>query len=150
MGAAVPDRLYRSRGDRMLFGVAGGLARYLKIDPSIVRIVWVVLFFAAGIGILLYIIAAVVIPEEPAGYAPGSAPAPVAAAGEPATDGSPNERHDNAGGAILLGVILVLVGGWLLLQRFLPALEGRVVWPAILVLVGLALVLWSLRGRGRA
>ena len=146
----MPDRLYRSRGDRMVFGVAGGLARYLRIDPSIVRIVWVLLFFAAGTGILLYIIAAVLIPEEPAGYVAGSASTPDAVAGEAVTDRSPSEHRDNTGGAILLGVILVLVGGWLLLERFLPAIEGRVLWPAILVIVGLALVLGSLRGRGRA
>lgn len=144
------DRLYRSRSDRMLFGVAGGLARYLRIDPSIVRIVWVLLAFAAGTGILLYIVAAVLIPEEPADDVPASASAPIGAARGPATDRLPNARRDSAGGAILLGVILVLVGGWLLVERFLPALEGRVLWPAILVVLGLALVLGSLRGRGRA
>ena len=145
----MPDRLYRSRSDRMLFGVAGGLARYLNIDSSIVRIVWVLLFFAAGTGILLYVVAAFLVPEEPAGYVAGSALSPGAAGEGPATDRSPNERRDTGGGAILIGVILLLVGGWLLLERFLPALEGRVVWPAILIIVGLLLVLGSLRGRGR-
>ena len=53
----------------MIFGVAGGLARYLNIDSSIVRLVWVLLVLAAGTGILLYILAAVLIPEEPAGSA---------------------------------------------------------------------------------
>jgi phage shock protein C len=148
-GLAVPDRLYRSRSDRMLFGVAGGLARYLNVDPSIVRIVWVLLFFAAGAGILLYVVAAFLVPEEPAGYVAGSA-ASVAAGEGAATDRSPYERRDTGGGAILIGVILLLVGGWLLLERFLPTLEGRVVWPAILIIVGLVLVLGSLRGRGRA
>ena len=55
-------RLYRSRDDRMLFGVAGGMARYLDIDPSIVRIVWALLVLAGGAGFLLYIVAAIVIP----------------------------------------------------------------------------------------
>ena len=146
----MPDRLYRSRGDRMLFGVAGGLARYLNVDSSIVRIVWVLLVFAAGAGILLYVVAAFLIPEEPAGYVAASVSSSVSAGEGPATDPSANGRRDTGGGAILLGLILVLVGGWLLLERFLPALEGRVVWPAILIIVGLVLVLGSLRGRGRA
>jgi phage shock protein C len=145
----VPDRLYRSRGDRMLFGVAGGLARYLNVDSSIVRIVWVLLFFAACAGILLYIVAAVLIPEEPAGYVAGSV-SPVSAGDGPAMGRSSNERRGSGDGAILIGVVLLLVGGWLLLERFLPALEGRIVWPAILIIVGLVLVLGSLRGRGRA
>lgn len=59
------ERLYRSRDDRMLFGVAGGMADWLDIDPAIVRIVWALLIFAGGAGLLLYIVAAIVIPEEP-------------------------------------------------------------------------------------
>ena len=59
------ERLYRSRDDRMLFGVAGGMADWLDVDPAIVRIVWALLIFAAGAGFLLYIVAAIVIPEEP-------------------------------------------------------------------------------------
>jgi phage shock protein PspC (stress-responsive transcriptional regulator) len=62
---AVHERLYRSRDDRMLFGVAGGMADWLDIDPAIVRIVWALLIFAGGAGLLLYIVAAIVIPEEP-------------------------------------------------------------------------------------
>lgn len=49
----------------MLFGVAGGMADWLDIDPAIVRIVWALLIFAGGAGLLLYIVAAIVIPEEP-------------------------------------------------------------------------------------
>jgi phage shock protein PspC (stress-responsive transcriptional regulator) len=127
----------------MLFGVAGGLARYLNIDSSIVRLVWVLLFLAAGTGILLYIIAAVVVPEEPAGGPTGTA------AGVVGTDRSPNEPRDLGNGPIILGLILVVVGGWLLLQRFLPQIEGRVLWPAALVIIGVLLVVVSLRGRGR-
>jgi len=47
------ERLYRSRADRMLFGVAGGMGRYFNVDPAIVRLVWVLLFLAVGAGILL-------------------------------------------------------------------------------------------------
>jgi phage shock protein PspC (stress-responsive transcriptional regulator) len=57
-------RLYRSRDNRMLGGVAGGLADYLGIDPSLVRIGWVLLFLAGGIGLLLYIVMWIVVPEE--------------------------------------------------------------------------------------
>jgi phage shock protein C len=146
----VHDRLYRSRGDRMLFGVAGGLARYINIDSSIVRLVWVLLFLAAGTGILLYILAAILIPEEPLGSAAGTPPGATAPAEGRWTYRSPTERRGDGGGAIWLGAILVIVGGWLLAERFMPALEGRVVWPVIILIVGLALVLGSLRGRGRA
>jgi phage shock protein C len=61
----VHERLYRSRTDRVLFGVAGGMADWLDVDPSVVRLVWAILVLFGGAGLLLYIVAALVIPEEP-------------------------------------------------------------------------------------
>lgn len=58
-------RLYRSRSSRILGGVCGGLGDYLNIDPVIVRVIWAILFFAAGAGLLAYLIAWIIIPEEP-------------------------------------------------------------------------------------
>ena len=58
------NRLYRSKRDRMLAGVCGGLGHYLGIDPTVVRLIWVFLVFGAGFGVLAYIICAIVIPEE--------------------------------------------------------------------------------------
>jgi len=68
-----PRRLYRSRRDRQLAGVAAGMAEYLEIDPTLVRILWILSAFLGGFTILLYIILAFVIPLEPATMpAPGS------------------------------------------------------------------------------
>lgn len=58
-------RLYRSKKDRMIAGVCGGLAEYFGIDPVIVRVVTLVLAFGGGGGLLAYIILWVVVPEEP-------------------------------------------------------------------------------------
>ncbi len=132
----MPDRLYRSRGDRMLLGVAGGLARYLNVDPSIVRLVWVLLVFAGGAGILLYIVAAIVIPEESSGLAAD----PTVRVDPPAI-----ARRVDGNGAIIVGLVLVLVGGWLLAQRFLPGIDGRVAWPIVMMVLG---VVGALRGPG--
>jgi hypothetical protein len=75
-----------------------------------------------------------------------------ASAGRPPAERPPWQAHvtrrDDGGGAILLGVVLVLVGGWFLLQRFLPEIDGALVWPAILVIVGLVLVVGALRRSG--
>lgn len=57
-------RLYRSRTDRMLGGVCAGIGNYFNLDPILVRVAWVVGFFAAGIGFLTYLIAWIIIPEE--------------------------------------------------------------------------------------
>ena len=58
-------RLYRSREDRMISGVCGGLADYFNVDPTLVRLGFVLFFLAYGIGIIPYIIAAILIPYGP-------------------------------------------------------------------------------------
>jgi len=56
-------KLYRSRKNSMICGVCGGVAEYINIDPTIVRLIWVIAAFP-GIGVLAYIIAAIIIPYE--------------------------------------------------------------------------------------
>ncbi len=58
-------RLYRSRADRRVAGVCGGIADYLAVDPTIVRIIWALFAIAGGPGVVLYIILAAIIPEDP-------------------------------------------------------------------------------------
>lgn len=58
-------RLYRSRKDKMLAGICGGLAEYFDVDPSLVRLASVLLCLYAGTGLLVYILAAIIIPEDP-------------------------------------------------------------------------------------
>lgn len=59
-------RLIRSRDDRMLFGVCAGVAHYLNIDPVIVRLVAVLLTLWNGVGLLVYLVLALVMSQEPA------------------------------------------------------------------------------------
>ncbi len=59
-------RLYRSRDDRMIAGVCGGLGEYFNIDPTIVRLVLLFLTLWGGGGVLVYVLAWIVIPERPA------------------------------------------------------------------------------------
>ena len=59
-----PRKLYRSNTDRMLCGVCGGIGEYFNIDPTLIRLLFV-LFGCTGGGILAYIIAAVIIPDKP-------------------------------------------------------------------------------------
>ena len=61
---AVRGRLHKSRTNKQVAGVCGGIAEYLQVDPSIVRLVTVVLMFGWGSGLLAYIICALVLPEE--------------------------------------------------------------------------------------
>jgi phage shock protein C len=90
------ERLYRSRDDRVLAGVAGGLAEIWEADPSLIRIVWALLvILTGGIALLVYIVMAIVVPEENDGHqafyaASGGprAPGTSSGSGAPAASGS--------------------------------------------------------------
>ena len=58
-------KLYKSQGDRKLCGVCGGLGEFFGIDASLIRLAWIVFNLLGGSGVLAYIIAAIVIPDEP-------------------------------------------------------------------------------------
>ena len=66
--APARKRLYRSVADRKLGGVCGGLAEYFDLDPTILRVLWLLAFFLGGVGGFAYIICWIAIPQAPAGY----------------------------------------------------------------------------------
>ncbi|MFI5254704.1 MAG: PspC domain-containing protein [Candidatus Limnocylindrales bacterium] len=98
------ERLYRSRSDRIISGVAAGLADRLDIDPSIVRVVWALLVLPTGfLALLAYIVMAIVVPEEP--YPAPADRAPMAGmTPPPATPGAayatPASSADGAAGMV--------------------------------------------------
>jgi phage shock protein C len=170
-------RLYRSRDDRMLGGVAGGLADYLGVDPSLVRIGWVLLFLAGGIGLLLYIVMWIVVPEEE-----DLSPEELAAARAASGSGGPAPTGTMTGGtsvdwrtqraaerdarraarrahraanpdagrtaALVIGGLLVLVGVGFLLRDIIPAFDFDYVWPLILVILGVLVLVAAFRPGG--
>jgi phage shock protein C len=119
--------LRRSAGDKVLAGVCGGLGRYLGVDPVLLRIAAVVLALANGVGLIAYVIAWIVIPEERAGQ-------PAAAVRAP--------RQET--GRLVLGGSLVVLGLVLLLDRLVPDLQ-RLFWPLAVVAAGAAIMLAGLR-----
>ncbi|MBR2832734.1 MAG: PspC domain-containing protein [Oscillospiraceae bacterium] len=58
-------KLYKVRQGRVLAGVCGGIGQYFGVDPTLIRLAWVLVSCLGGAGLLAYIIAAIVIPEEP-------------------------------------------------------------------------------------
>ena len=161
------DRLYRSRHERMISGVAGGLAERLDVDPSIVRVIWVLLVLPTGfLALLAYVVMAIVVPEEPpvgasvtetaaappaAGEAAGEAPTAPAWSDARAQRRAEREarraarRAQGGNGAVILGGILVVVGALFLARQFLPELDFDLLWPIVLMVIGVALVLGSVR-----
>ena len=58
-------KLYRSATDKKLAGVCGGVAKYLNMDPTVIRVLWAIASLFGFIGVVAYIICAFIIPEEP-------------------------------------------------------------------------------------
>jgi phage shock protein C len=163
-----PRRLYRSRTDRTIAGIAGGMAEYLEVDPTIVRILWILAgIFTGGLMVLVYIVLAFVVPTNPypggpipagVGYAPGapagwSQPptAPGAATWSPdwnaqheAERAARAERPGRAG--LIIGTVLIVFGVIALADVALPSwIGGALFGPALLLAIGAALLVISLR-----
>lgn len=165
-------RLYRCRENRVLAGVAAGVAEFFDLDPALVRILWFLSIFVGGVGILLYIGLAIIVPLEPAGYVPagyvpagnasapaaedaaaagaGAAAAPVAAAHNHAAGPSEGHRHGRGGTgrvSMFLGFGLILFGSLALLDIALPdlGLSWRQLWPLLIIGIGGLLIFGALR-----
>lgn len=132
---AGPRRLYRSRDDDWLGGVAGGLAEYFGTDPTLIRILFIIAaFVSAGFAVIAYVIAWIIVPENPGGAERSSAP-----------------RSEASGvlGPLLWGGILIIGGTIFLLAQLdldidLPRWE--VGFAAALILVGVLMLIEARRG----
>ena len=149
------ERLFRSRVKRVFGGVAGGLAEYMNLDPILVRILFIILAAINGLGVLLYIIMWIVVPEAPLEYEfpnyKGSDAAPReetedakssggAASTFEAYTGPEISRTSNS--RIIVGIILIGLGAFFLLDNLFPFFDFEDIFPIALVVIGLAL-LWN-------
>ena len=57
-------RLYKSSTDKKVCGVCGGIANYFDVDPTVIRLIWVIFTLVGGSGLIAYIIAAIIMPGE--------------------------------------------------------------------------------------
>ena len=133
-------RLYRCRSNRVLAGVAGGVAEYFDLDPTLVRVLWFLSVFFGGVSLVLYIGLAIIMPLEPLGDADA---AETAVASEP-------HRHATRGSGRLttfVGIALILFGAVALLHALLPAWADswRYLWPVFLIGIGGVLLAGALR-----
>ena len=171
-------RLYRSVRDRRIGGVAAGTAEFFDIDPSIARVLWLLLAVFSGGGFLIvYLVMWAVVPEEPWDpntiWGTASVPGPTRL-GKPRPTWLPAEpRHptpERAGagalatatrswapssvassgpsGRVILGAILILIGGWALAREFIPGFNWGLLWPIGLVVIGVIILLAAVRRPG--
>jgi phage shock protein C len=152
----VNRRLSRCRQDRLIAGVASGVAEYFDIDPTIVRLLWILSVFFGGLGLFLYVAMAIIVPlepeEVPAVGASANDPSGEASVPSPTGWHSTPAAHRHATGSTgrlvtFFGIALILFGALALLDAVLPAWAdgGRFLWPAFVLGIGAILVVSAMR-----
>src|SRR2546425_12836011 len=112
-------RLYRSSKERVISGVAGGVAEYFDVDPSIVRIAWALLaLITGGVFLILYGVMWLVVPVAP-GTA-GSAASSDDPSGTPGAPAPRAERYRSGSAGLVFGLILIGLGLYFLAREYLP------------------------------
>lgn len=121
-------RLMRSETDRMIAGVCGGLAAYLGVDPVLVRLAFVILLLASGVGLGIYVILWLVMPTP-------SRMNPEIRIMSSDFEGDPSTYKTSFSPAATVGVILILFGAFFLLSQIggMP----NFIWPLVLIAAGL-------------
>jgi phage shock protein PspC (stress-responsive transcriptional regulator) len=132
--------LYRCRHDRRIAGVAAGVAEFFDLDPTLVRLVWFLSIFFGGFGLLLYIVMAIIVPNEPL------------TEGELAADAAAGSRHRHASrgngmGLTFVGIGLIVFGALALANTFFVewGYSGSFVWPGFILAIGVLLVAGAFR-----
>lgn len=123
--------LRRSRQDRVIAGVSGGLGRYLEVDPAIFRVAFILSLFAGGIGLLIYIVLWIAVPEYPSRELEAAA-----------LEGHTVNRGKTG---IYVGGLFVLVGVLILLRELVPWFDASVMAALVLIGIGAAIVIRGLR-----
>ena len=152
------SRLLRSRTEAIIAGVCGGLGQYMGIDPSLVRLFFLLLALGNGIGVLLYFLLWIVIPLEgrPADASLGDTVRTSSQEIADRTMAMGDElrqmvRSPNPRAGLVIGSGLVLLGLIFLVQNlhlpWLHWLDFSVIWPILLILGGGALLIRFLRGK---
>jgi phage shock protein C len=148
-------RLYRSRSERMLLGVCGGLAKYFDIDPTIIRLIFVITIFCGGLGIIAYIVLAIITPLE---SSPATRPEETIRENvqdikntaetigkdiqttfnkEGAAETVKNASHR---GTLILGGVIILIGIIALIATLTSLHVWAVFWPVLLIALGLLIL----------
>lgn len=135
--------LYRSRQSKIVGGVCGGIAEKLTIDPVVIRLIFALMLFIGGTGLLAYIILWIILPERPISFQANS---------QNNADSFEPPRYEAVNMEIIVpekpvskaslvtGIVLIGLGGLFLLAAFIPRLEIYDLWPVVLIVLGIVLL----------
>lgn len=129
-------KLYRSRDDQVFGGVCKGVSRYFDVDVTLIRLVWALAVFLGGTGVAAYIIAWIIIPEEPG-------------ISEQVIDVGEGQGQSSGADSRTIGLIIMVIGLFFLFRNIIPSYVFRQAWPLIIVFIGLFMIFGGMRGGKR-
>ncbi|MDY0297024.1 MAG: PspC domain-containing protein [Acidobacteriota bacterium] len=145
-------RLYRSRKDRVISGICGGIGEYFDVDPVLVRVGAVLLIFTGGVGLIAYIVGIFIIPEEPLDretLETAALTTDVPAFAEPESAGDAGSSSGSHSGPLVFGLILVMLGLFFMLRN-IPMFNDyywwirdhirMFFWPGVFIGLGIFLI----------
>jgi phage shock protein C len=148
-----PKRFYRSTTDRVIGGVAAGLAEYFSLDPVLIRLLFVLFALFGGGGALVYIIFWIVIPEKPHNLNQTQNQPTMETTQNPQEETTYSSRPADPGvkkeapvvkktkGSLIGGLVLITVGAIFLADEFFPGVNFGDLWPLILIVIGAGLLI---------
>jgi len=133
-------KIYRSRKDSMIAGVCGGIAEYFEIDSTLVRLLAILVVLLGGVGVIAYIIAWIIIPQNPEQETESSKDYDREKEIDISQDEGKKDNHKHVWG----GLILIFLGLFFLMRSFFPRFVLVNFWPVILIAMGIVLIVQSL------
>lgn len=124
-------RLYRSTQHKVLGGVAGGLGEYFDLDPVILRVLFVLLLFASGVGFLAYIILWIAVPQREAKNAINENLQ--ASVEEIVPEEIPGSKQRNN---LVIGIMLIALGLLFFMHLIIPRFDMDTLWPLAFIILG--------------
>ncbi len=135
--------LCRSRDNRVIAGVCGGIAEYFATDPTIIRLVWAA-FALTGTGVIVYIIAAIIMPERnQSSFDRFDDYDPEKDFKDYTSTEFKEERYGKPSGnngRLILGAVLIFFGLLIFLQRFVSWIDFKLLWPLVFVVIGMLMI----------
>lgn len=139
-------RLYRSSRDRMIAGVAGGLAEYFDVDPVIIRAAFVILMLTGGFGFLGYIILWIIVPYD---YTLNQNTTYESTPSNSFVENSIVEKKEsNKTGSYVIAGIFIVLGALLLLHNILDNFSFKISFPIVIILIGILILFLGTKSKG--
>lgn len=146
--------LKRSKKNRVIAGVCGGIGQYFQVDPIFIRIIFIAFTFASGVGVLVYIILWLLVPDEEgfSYYENVKNEKNIKKNKDKVKNNFSSEiknaaEKSKSNGPFIIGVVLIAIGLMFLSNNFFSFYNFFKLWPLILVVIGLGILLSSIERR---